>query len=621
MHIGHGQRLAVGCMRLSTAADRDEDRAAAVLRAAFEAGLTFFDTADAYCRDDRDVGHNERLIARALDGWAGDRASIQVATKGGLTRPGGRWVADGRARHLRTACEASRRALGVERIHLYQLHVPDPRTPLSTSVRALAALRDDGQIEHVGLCNVNVRQIEEARGITEIAAVQVELSPWRDENLLNGVAEYCVANGIPILAHRPLGGPERRRRALADPILRQLAERHGATPFEIALAWLLDLSPLVVPIPGPSRLESVASLAHVAGVRLSAEDHALLDERFPAGRILREPRDRRRPRDHGPGGGEVVLIAGLPGSGKSTLAQDLVGRGYVRLNRDEAGGRLASLVAALDREIKAGGQRFVLDNTYTTRRSRAAVIEKAWAHDLSVRCVWLDTSLEDAQFNAAWRMVSRYGRLLGPEEISQAAKSDPGAFAPTVQFRYRRELEPPSAAEGFSRIEVVAFERHPDPALTNRALLVWCDGILRRSRSGQRTPSNPDDVEVLPGRALILRRYRDAGFRLLGLSWHPEIAQGNASREEVEAGHIRMQELLGLEIDVLYCPHGGGPPACWCRKPIPGLGVVFIQRYRLDAARCLYVGEGGADAVFARRMGFRYEDAETFFDPARRPTA
>ena len=168
MHIGHAHRLAVGCMRLSTAADRDEDRAVAVLQAAFEAGLTFLDTADAYCRDDRDVGHNERLIARALDGWAGDRASIQVATKGGLTRPGGRWVADGRARHLRTACEASRRALGVERIHLYQLHVPDPRTPLSTSVRALASLRDDGLIEKIGLCNVSVRQIEEARGITEI---------------------------------------------------------------------------------------------------------------------------------------------------------------------------------------------------------------------------------------------------------------------------------------------------------------------------------------------------------------------------------------------------------------------------------------------------------------------
>src|SRR6185436_8654801 len=114
--------------------------------------------ADAYCRDTSDVGHNERLIARALASWPGAAASaarIQVATKGGLTRPGGRWVADGRARHLVAACEASRRALGVERIHLYQLHAPDPDTPLATSLRALASLKRDGFVEHVGLGNVS----------------------------------------------------------------------------------------------------------------------------------------------------------------------------------------------------------------------------------------------------------------------------------------------------------------------------------------------------------------------------------------------------------------------------------------------------------------------------------
>src|SRR4029453_5804930 len=116
---------------------------------------------------------NERLVARALSTWSGDSSRIVVATKGGLTRPNGEWVADGRARHVTAACEASRQALGVERIHLYQLHVPDPRVGLSTSVRALAALKRDGLVEHVGLCNVTVGQIEEAREITEIAAVQV----------------------------------------------------------------------------------------------------------------------------------------------------------------------------------------------------------------------------------------------------------------------------------------------------------------------------------------------------------------------------------------------------------------------------------------------------------------
>src|SRR5882672_1880437 len=228
--------IGMGCMRLSIERDRDEARAVEVLHAAFDAGVTLLDTADAYCWDEADAGHNERLIARALATWTGDRSGILVATKGGLTRPQADWVADGRARHLVAACEASRRALGVERIDLYQLHAPDPRTPFSTSVRALAALKRDGLIEHIGLCNVNVGQIEEARRITDIAAVQVELSVWHDDNFLSGVAEYCVTNGIRLIASRPLGGTQRGRRTRADPVLANIAARHGVTPFEIALA-------------------------------------------------------------------------------------------------------------------------------------------------------------------------------------------------------------------------------------------------------------------------------------------------------------------------------------------------------------------------------------------------
>src|SRR5215510_13787675 len=181
--------VGIGCMRRSTERERDDERAIEVLHAAFDGGVTFLDTADAYCLDDSDVGHNERIIARALATWSGDRSRIVVATKGGLTRPNGQWVPDGRGRHLRSACEASLRALGVERIDLYQLHAPDPRVPLATSVRALARLKDEGLVARIGLCNVNVSQIAEARRITEISAVQVELSVWQDESVLNGVVE------------------------------------------------------------------------------------------------------------------------------------------------------------------------------------------------------------------------------------------------------------------------------------------------------------------------------------------------------------------------------------------------------------------------------------------------
>jgi aryl-alcohol dehydrogenase-like predicted oxidoreductase/histidinol phosphatase-like enzyme len=604
-------RLGVGCMRLSTDRDRDEARAVAMLHAAFDAGIELLDTADAYCWDSREVGHNERLIARAVASWGGDRTRIRVATKGGLSRPEGRWEPDGRGRHLRSACEASRRALGVERLHLYQLHAPDPRTRLATSVRALDSLKRDRLVEAIGLCNVTVGQIEESRRITEIAAVQVELSLWRHDSLLNGVAEYCVTHQIPLIAYRPLGGPERRRSTLADPVLARIAERHGATPFEIALAWLLDLSPSIVPIPGPTRAESVASLARALELVMTDEDRALLDERAPAGRILRVPREKRRPPPSAEG--EVVLVMGLPGAGKSTLAQDLVAQGYSRLNRDETGGRLTALLPAFDRLVEAGSTRVVMDNTYVSRKSRAPVVERAWKHGLPVRCIWLDASLEDAQVNAVSRMLSRHGRLLGPEEMKAAAKTDPGAFAPLVQFRYQRELEPPHPSEGFSRIDIVPFDRRRDPSWADRALLFWCEGVLLRSRSGLRVPGSPSDVEILPGRREVLEQYHQQGWRLLGLSWQPEIAAGTATLAQVDGCFAALPELLGLPIELLYCPHGGGPPVCWCRKPLPGLGVVFIQRHRLDASQCEYVGDGPQDAGFARRLGFRYREAIDLF--------
>src|SRR4030095_13487427 len=245
--------------RLSTDVDRNDDRAVDILHAAFDSGVTFLDTADAYCLDDRDIGHNERLIAHALSTWSGDRSRITIATKGGMIRPDGRWEPDGRAKHLRAACERSCHALGVERIALYQLHAPDPRTPLSTSVRALAALKRDGLIEAIGLCNVTVGQIEDARAIADIAAVQVELSLWHDDNILSGVAAYCIGNRIRLLAHRPLGGRDRQGKRFADPVLAALAAAHGVTAFDIALAWMTDLSALIVPIPGPTRVETAGA--------------------------------------------------------------------------------------------------------------------------------------------------------------------------------------------------------------------------------------------------------------------------------------------------------------------------------------------------------------------------
>src|SRR5262245_64721442 len=151
-------------MRLSTAADRDDARGRAVIEAALAAGVDLLDTADAYALDDGDVGHNERLIAGS---------PVTIVTKGGLTRPGGAWVPNGRARHLAAAARASRERLGVPAIDLYLLHAVDPKTALATSVRAVAKLRADGVAREIGLSNVNATQLEAALALASIAAVEV----------------------------------------------------------------------------------------------------------------------------------------------------------------------------------------------------------------------------------------------------------------------------------------------------------------------------------------------------------------------------------------------------------------------------------------------------------------
>ena len=600
-------------MRLSTLADRDDDRGIAVLHAALDAGATFLDTADAYCLDETDTGHNERLVARALSTWPGDRSRIVVATKGGLTRPGGQWVSDGRAIHLAAACEASRRALGVERIDLYQLHAPDPRTPLATSVRALAALKRAGAIDRIGLCNVSRGQIELARDIVEIDAVQVELNVLHDRELLSGVVQFCVEHGIQLIAHRPLGGIKKQRQLETDPVLTEVARRHGLTPQDIAIAWLLDLGESVVPIPGPTRVETAGRAGHAYRVHLTADDRARLEERVPAV-------SRLRPAAAGVTtavSGELVLIMGLPAAGKSTLAQSFVQQGYTRLNRDELGGTLAGLARRLDDVVSRGHSRLVADNTYITRQSRAAVLDASRRLGLSVRGLWLDTSVDDALTNAAGRMVSKHGRLLEPEEMRKTSARDAGAFAPGVIFRFQREIELPELVEGFAGIEHVPFVRQSDPAWSNRAVIVWADGLLRRSRAGHRTPESGEDLDVPADAGEVLRRYVTDGHAIIAIGWRPEIATAAMTTETAAAIDARMIEQLAVPMDVLTCTHPAGPPICWCRKPMPGLGVLAVHRHRLDSRRTLYVGDGTQDPALARRLGFQHVQPDDFFRAAR----
>jgi aryl-alcohol dehydrogenase-like predicted oxidoreductase len=268
--------IGLGEMPMSLAGRPDEAQSIRTIHAALDAGVTLIDTADAYCIDECDVGHGERLVAKALAAWPGDRDRVLVATKGGHTRQGREWGLDGRPEYLRRACEASLRALGVEAIGLYQFHRPDPKVPFAESVGTMAELKDAGKVRLVGLSNVSVDQIRQARQLVQVASVQNEFSPRFRRS--EGELAFCAAEGIAFLPWSPLGGIGRgrelggRHRAFGE-----VAEAHGVSAQQVALAWQLAKAPAVIPIPGSSRPETITDSAAAAGLRLSDDELARLD--------------------------------------------------------------------------------------------------------------------------------------------------------------------------------------------------------------------------------------------------------------------------------------------------------------------------------------------------------
>jgi aryl-alcohol dehydrogenase-like predicted oxidoreductase len=262
------RRLGFGAMRLCGPGiwGEPEDPAAAeaVLRRVVELGINLIDTADAYGPE-----VNERQIYSALYPYPED---LVIATKGGLVRPGpGRWNRNGRPRHLREACEGSLRRLGVETIDVYQFHRPDSRVPFEDSVWALAELRDEGKIRHVGLSNVGVREIEMALDIVPIVSVQNRYN--LTDRSSEAVLETCEREGIAFIPWFPLATGD-----LARPggDLDEIASSHGATPAQVALAWLLARSPVMLPIPGTSSVEHLEENVAATELELSEEEIATL---------------------------------------------------------------------------------------------------------------------------------------------------------------------------------------------------------------------------------------------------------------------------------------------------------------------------------------------------------
>jgi aryl-alcohol dehydrogenase-like predicted oxidoreductase len=265
-----------GGMHLSIQDRPPEEQGIRVIHAALDAGVTFIDTADVYCLDENDIGHNERLVAEALRRRPEDRERVIVGTKGGVIRPHGRWETDGSPEHLRAACERSLLALGVEQIDLYQLHAPDPRVPFADSVGALADLQREGKIRWVGLSNVSVPQIREAETIVPVTSVQNRLNPFFREALSEGVVAHCTERGIGFLAYSPTGGGRLNRKLPAHPVLQPMAARLGTTPHALVLAWVLARSPSVMVIPSARTVEHALDSVSAAELHLSEADLAAI---------------------------------------------------------------------------------------------------------------------------------------------------------------------------------------------------------------------------------------------------------------------------------------------------------------------------------------------------------
>jgi pyridoxine 4-dehydrogenase len=254
-------RIGFGSMRITGEGiwgpPPDWERAKAALRMAVELEVNFIDTADSYGPD-----VSEELIAEALYPYPDD---LVIATKGGMARPGpGRWEPDGRPDHLRKACEGSLRRLKLDQIPLYQFHRPDPKVPFAESIGALIGLRDEGKIRHIGISNVSDAQVHEAQKLTSVVSVQNRYN--LNDRSSEPIVDLCEQEDLVFLPWAPIQDADR-----LVPVL-TASERHHVSTRQVALAWLLDRSPQILPIPGSGSPEHVTANVAAASLRLTSEE-------------------------------------------------------------------------------------------------------------------------------------------------------------------------------------------------------------------------------------------------------------------------------------------------------------------------------------------------------------
>lgn len=271
-------RIGMGALHLSLDPRPCTEDAITVIHSALLRGITLIDTADCYCRNEFDMNHNERLIREALDSYSGDTDGVLVATKGGMIRLQGQWVACGEPRYLEGAIVNSHRALGGRKpIDLWQFHVPDPKYDFTKSLKVAVAAMGQGLIKWIGLSNVSLNQIKQAQDIIDIASVQNSYNPWNREPEFSGILEHCEREHILFFAWSPLGGRQRHEYLSRISYLARLAVERQVSIYTLVLAWLMSKSRNVVPIPGTVNRAHVTAWVDACHLMLKPQEIHLID--------------------------------------------------------------------------------------------------------------------------------------------------------------------------------------------------------------------------------------------------------------------------------------------------------------------------------------------------------